>query len=336
MCWVRVKILHYTMNGDLWINLLKLLVGIGVLVKGADLLIAGAAGLARRAGVPEFVIGLTLVAFGTSLPELTVNIQASLESASEITLGNVIGSNIANILLILGVAGLIRPLSIHRTFVKKEIPLNFLSIVLLFAMVGDRLLDGSATAYVSRSEGLVLMTTFVGYLYFLAAFLEREAVDEDSARLSYIRGGIYVAVGLIGLALGSEWTVDGGVNLALELGVSQTLVGLFLIAVGTSLPELLTSAMAAYRGNPDIALGNVAGSNIFNISLVLGASSLINPIPVPDVIFKDIVLLAVATLVLFLSNYLGRKYTVSRPEAFVFLIIYTAYAVLSWYAEVKG
>ncbi len=324
------------MDGDLGVNLLKLLVGIAVLVKGADLLITGASGLARSVGVPEFIIGLTLVAFGTSLPELTVNIQASMEGASEITLGNVIGSNIANILLILGVAGLIRPLSIHRTFVKKEIPLNFLSIVILFAMIGDRILDGSASAFVSRSEGLVLITTFVGYLYFLAAFLEREAVDDENAKLGYLKGGTYVGVGLLGLVLGSEWTVDGGVNLAIGLGVSQTIVGLFLIAVGTSLPELLTSAVAAYRGNPDIALGNVAGSNIFNVSLVLGASSLINPIPVPDVIFKDIVLLAIATLVLFLSNYFGRRYTVSRQEALIFLIIYTAYAVYSWYTEIKG
>jgi len=175
------------------------------------------------------------------------------------------------------------------------------------------------------------MTTFVGYLYFLAAFLEKEAVDEEG----YRKGIAYLGIGLIGLVAGSEWTVDGGVNLALNLGVSQTIVGLFLIAVGTSLPELLTSAMAAYRGNPDIALGNVAGSNIFNISLVLGASSLINPIPVPDAIFKDLLLLAVATVVLFLSNYLGSRYTVSRQEALLFLIIYTAYAVLSWYSELR-
>ncbi len=322
------------MDTALILSILKLSVGIAILVKGADILINGASSLARRVGIPEFIIGLTLVAFGTSLPELTVNIQASIEGASEITLGNVIGSNIANILLILGIAGLIKPLTIHRTFVKKEIPLNFLSIVILFAMIGDKVLDKSQVAYVSRSEGLVLMTTFAGYLYFLAAFLEREEIRDDDLKLSVSKSILYISGGFVGLILGSEWTVDGGVNFALSLGVSQTIVGLFLIAVGTSLPELLTSAMAAYRGNPDIALGNVAGSNIFNISLVLGASSLINPIPVPDLIFKDIILLTIATSVLFLSNYLGRKYTVSRQEAAVFLLLYIAYAVFSWYEEI--
>ncbi len=322
------------MEAGILVDLIKLVVGIGVLVKGADTLITGASGLARRIGVPEFVIGLTLVAFGTSLPELTVNVQASFQKASEITLGNVIGSNIANILLILGIAGLIRPLTIHRTFVKKEIPLNFLSILVLFAMVSDRLLDGSSLSFVSRSEGLVLITTFVGYLYFLAAFLERENVDKDGTEMGLIKGGILIAIGLVGLVLGSEWTVNGGVNLATALGVSQVIVGLFLIAVGTSLPELLTSAVAAYRGNPDIALGNVAGSNIFNVSLVLGASALVNPIPVPDRVFRDLSVLFAATLLLLLSNYMGRRYSVSRMEAGILLTIYVVYAVYSWYREI--
>ena len=324
------------MEKGIVLDLLKLVLGIAILVKGADLLITGASGLARRIGIPEFVIGLTLVAFGTSLPELTVNVHASLEGASEITLGNVIGSNIANILLILGIAGLIRPLSIHRTFVKKEIPLNFLSILVLFAMVGDRILDHAPSAFVSRSEGLVLITTFVGYLYFLAAFLERNTVDDGTPKLGYVKGGVLILLGLAGLIFGANWTVSGGVNLALALGVSQVIVGLFMIAVGTSLPELLTSAVAAYRGNSDIALGNVAGSNIFNVSLVLGASALVNPIPVPERAFKDLTLLFVATFVLFISNYTGSRYTVSRWEAGIFLLIYIAYAIYSWYMEFVG
>ncbi len=322
------------MEKDILISLIKLVAGISFIVKGADVLIEGSSSLARRAGIPEFVIGLTLVAFGTSLPELTVNVQASLKGASEITLGNVIGSNIANILLILGVAGLIRPLSIHRTFVKKEIPLNFLSIVLLFALVSDRVLDGASVALISRSEGLVLMTTFVGYLYFLAAFLEREKIDDEGKRLGFIKAILFILLGFVGLFLGSEWTVDGGVSLATALGVSQVIIGLFLIAIGTSLPELTTSAVAAYRGNSDIALGNVAGSNIFNISLVLGTSALINPIPVPERVFKDLSLLLIATFFLLLSNYTGSRYTVSRIEAGFFLVIYVLYAVYSWYMEI--
>ncbi len=321
------------MEGIFW-HLFKLIVGIAVLIKSADLLITGASGLARRAGIPELIIGLTLVAFGTSLPELTVNIGASLKGASEITLGNVIGSNIANILLILGVAGLIRPLAMHGGFVKKEIPLNFLSIMVLFAMISDALLDNVNPPIISRSEGLVLITTFVGYLYFLGAFLEREAVESRDGLVGYGRGFLYVAGGIVGLIFSSEWTVEGGVGFASDLGVSQAIVGLFLIAIGTSLPELVTSAVAAKKGNTDLALGNVAGSNIFNVSLVLGASALIHPIPVPPLIYKDLLLLFVATSVLFLSNFMGRRYSVSRKEAVLFLTMYTAYALFSWYWEI--
>ncbi len=323
------------MDKEFLINLLKLIAGIVFLVKGADIFISGALGIARRIGVPDFVIGLTLIAFGTSLPELMVNIKASLEGATEITLGNVVGSNIANILLILGIAGIIRPLSIHKTFVKKEIPLNFLSILVLFAMIGDRFLDGTAKALVSRSEGLVLITTFIGYLYFLAAFMEKEEANDEELKMGYLKGFAYVILGLAGLILGSRWSVEGGIGMALVLGVSQALIGLFLIAVGTSLPELITSAVAAYRGNSDIALGNVAGSNIFNISLVLGTSSLINPIVVPDRIFKDIILLVIATTILLISNYTGKKYTVSRLEATIFLTVYIFYALYSWYLELN-
>ncbi len=323
------------MDKELLIYLLKLTAGIVFLVKGADIFISGALGIAKRLGIPDFVIGLTLIAFGTSLPELMVNIKASLEGATEMTLGNVVGSNIANILLILGIAGIIRPLSIHKTFVKKEIPLNFLSILVLFAMIGDRFLDGTAKAFVSRSEGLVLITTFIGYLYFLAAFMEKEEINDEELKMGYIKGSAYVIIGLVGLILGSRWSVEGGIGMALVLGVSQALIGLFLIAVGTSLPELITSAVAAYRGNSDIALGNVAGSNIFNISLVLGTSSLINPIVVPDRILKDIILLVIATTILLISNYTGRKYTVSRLEATIFLTVYIFYALYSWYFELN-
>ncbi len=315
---------------------LLLALGIAFLVKGADLLIDGASSLAKRLGVPEFVIGLTLVAFGTSLPELTVNIGASLRGASEITLGNVVGSNIANILLILGVAGLIKPLSINTSFVKKEIPLNFLSILMLFAMVSDKILDKADFSWVSRSEGLVLLITFAGYLYFLGAFLEREVVEDLSQEMSVLKALLSSTIGILGLTLGGDWTVEGAVGLATGLGVSQVVVGLFLIAVGTSLPELMTSAVAAKKGNPDIALGNVAGSNIFNVSLVLGVSSLINPIPVPERIFYDIALLFCATLVLLISSLVGRPYTVSRFEAGVFLAIYFIYVLVSWLVEVRS
>lgn len=320
---------------EIILSLIKFLGGLALVIKGADLLISGASGLARRIGIPDAIIGLTLVAFGTSLPEFTINIKASLKDASEITLGNVIGSNIANILLILGISGLIRPVSIHLTFVKKEIPLNFLSTLILFAMVSDTFLDGNGIALISRSEGLVLVTTFVGYIYFLTAFLERQAF-KDGKQLGYLKGSILIIIGLLGLIMGSEWTVSGGVELATFLGISQMIIGLFLIAVGTSLPELATSIVAAYKGNSDIAVGNILGSNIFNVSFVLGASALINSIPVPTNVFKDMTILFVATFLFFISNYLGKKYTISKAESITFLVIYILYAAYSWYLEVQG
>ncbi|GBD39997.1 Inner membrane protein YrbG [bacterium HR37] len=318
---------------EIILSLIKFIGGLALVIKGADLLISGASGLARRIGIPDTIIGLTLVAFGTSLPEFTINIKASLKDASEITLGNVIGSNIANILLILGISGLIRPVSIHLTFVKKEIPLNFLSTLILFAMVSDTVLDGNGIAFISRSEGLVLVTTFVGYIYFLTAFLERQ-VFKDGKQLGYLKGSILIIIGLLGLIMGSEWTVSGGIELATFLGISQMIIGLFLIAVGTSLPELATSIVAAYKGNSDIAVGNILGSNIFNVSFVLGASALINSIPVPTNVFKDMTILFVATFLFFISNYLGRKYTISKAESIAFLVIYILYAAYSWYLEV--
>ncbi len=313
---------------------LKFLLGVAVLVKGADLLIEGASQIAKRFGVPEFIIGLTLVAFGTSLPELTVNIIASAKGNSELTMGNVIGSNIANILLILGVSALIYPLRVHRDFVKKEIPINFVATLILIVMANDILIDGEPLSLVSRSEGFILILTFLGYIYFMAAFLEREGIEEDvDGAKSMPKILLYIILGTLGLSLGSNWTVDGAVGLAAALGISQMMVGLFLVALGTSLPELMTSAVAAMKRNPDIALGNVAGSNIFNISLVLGASSIINPVPVIARTNFDLLILFVATFILFISVVFSSRKVISRKEGFIFLLAYVAYILYSGYIE---
>ncbi|GAB6065048.1 calcium/sodium antiporter [Aquifex pyrophilus] len=319
-------------------DFILLAVGIAFLVKGADLLIDGSSSLARSLGIPQFVIGLTVVAFGTSLPELTVNVAAALKGASGISLGNVIGSNIANILLILGVASLITPLSIHATFVKKEIPVNFFLTLTLMAMANDRILNGDSVSSISRTDGIVLIITFIGYMYFLVAYLEREALseEEEDKLLSPLKALVFTILGLIGLVLGADWTVNGAVGVAKALGVSEAIIGLFMVAIGTSLPELFASAVAARKGNPDIALGNVAGSNIFNVTLVLGASSVIRSVPVPERTNVDLGVLFVATLVLLLSAFWGRsKYVIDKWEGALFLLIYTVYAFLSWFLELR-
>ena len=324
------------MSDSLILLFIQFIVGVAALVKGADLLTDGASQIAKKFGVPEFVIGLTLVAFGTSLPELTVNVIASLKGNSELTMGNVIGSNIANILLILGVSSVIYPLKVHRAFVKKEIPINFIATLILIAMANDILIDGKSESVISRSEGLILVFTFLGYLYFMAAFLEREDIDEEvSNSVSLPKGVIFILLGILGLTLGSNWTVDGAVGIATALGVSQMMVGLFLVAVGTSLPELLTSAVAALKRNPDIALGNVAGSNIFNISLVLGVSSSIKPVPVVERANFDLSVLFIATLILLVAVLLSSRNILTRKEGMVFLLAYLAYIVYSGYIEFR-
>jgi len=314
------------------------LAGLLFLVKGADLLIEGSSSIAKRFRIPDFVIGLTLVAFGTSLPEFTVNTAAALKGASDISLGNVVGSNIANILLILGVASLVRPISVNATFVKKEIPVNFFLTLTLIAMANDKLLDGAPTSLISRTDGLVLIVTFVGYMYFLVAYLQRELPGEEelSRLLPLPKAFLFTLLGLTGLVLGADWTVDGAVGLAEALGVSKALVGLFMVAVGTSLPELSASVVSAYKGHPDIALGNVAGSNIFNLTLVLGTSSVIREVPVPERANLDLAVLFAATLLLLLFSLVGRRrFTIDRWEGALFLVFYFGYALYSWLSELS-
>ncbi len=313
------------------LQILLMAVGLAILIKGADLLISGASGLARRAGISDMVIGLTVVALGTSLPELTINLLASLRGASGITMGNVVGSNITNILLILGIAAIIKPLRIKRDFVRKEIPLNFLATGILLAMVMDPFLDGFSGPILTRSEGLVLTITFVGYVYFLAAFLERN--HSSGPAISLNKALLYIIIGVPALIIGSRMVVNSGIHISELLGISQAFVGLFFIAVGTSLPELITSAVAAYRGKPDMALGNVAGSNLFNISLVLGSSALIRPIPVPSLIYRDLIFLIIATFSLLLAYRTGPGRSISRGEGLLFVVMYMAYMLYSWHLE---
>ncbi len=322
----------------MFIDLIFFTLGLFFLVKGADLLIDGSSSIARRFGIPEFVIGLTLVAFGTSLPEFTVNTAAAVKGASEISLGNVIGSNVANILLILGVAALISPISVHATFVKKEIPVNFFLTLTLIAMANDKFFNHTPDSLISRNEGLVLIITFIGYMYFLVAYLQKDhALEEEREKLMPpIKAGLFTLLGLAGLVFGADLTVDGAVSIAKALGVSEAIIGLFLVAIGTSLPELFASAVASYKGNSDIALGNIAGSNIFNVTLVLGTSSLIREIPVPDRINYDFAVLFFATLMLLISTLVGgRKYTIDRREGIIFLILYLTYVLISWYYELN-
>ena len=303
-------------------------VGLFLLIKGGGLLVNGATALARRLNVSDLVIGLTVVAFGTSLPEFSVTFISALEGSPQIAMGNVIGSNIANVLLILGLAALIRPLQVSRGTVYKEIPFSLLAALILGFLAGDALLDGSSEALVSRSDGLVLLSVFSIFLYYAFSIAKKgEGLEEGApaGRMSKLRSLVYIGSGLAGLIVGGQWVTSGAVAVAGLLGMSQSLIGLTIVAVGTSLPELATSVVAARQGNADIAVGNVVGSNIFNIFFVLGGSSLAHPLPVLTDILTDVGVVVLASSILFGFMFTGRKHTLDRWEGAVFLVLYCAY-----------
>jgi cation:H+ antiporter len=304
------------------------LLGFVLLIKGADFLVDGASAIARRFNISDLVIGLTVVAFGTSTPELFVNIVASAKSNTEIAIGNVLGSNICNVLLILGISAVIYPLSVSKGTVWKEIPFSLLAVIVLGLMANDRVIDGGSSSLLTRIDGLVLLAFFTIFIYYSFSIAKAiEGLDEHVPvkKPSLAKSFLLVIAGLIGLTLGGKWIVDGAVTLAKSFGMSESLVGLTIVAVGTSLPELATSAMAAYKKNVDIAVGNVVGSNIFNIFLVLGVSATIKPLPFQAKSNFDIAVAIVSSLLLFLFMFTGNRRSLDRWEGIVSLFLYGGY-----------
>jgi cation:H+ antiporter len=263
---------------------------------------------------------------------MAVTVISSYQGNTDIAIGNVIGSNIANILLILGVASVICPLSVSKGTVWKEIPFSLLAALVLAALANDRWIDGAAFSAITRSDGIILLFFFSIFIYYSFSIAQDiEGLPDQIPMKIYSMPGslLRVAAGLAALALGGKWIVDGAVEIALGLGMSEAVVGLTIVAVGTSLPELATSAVAAYRKNVDIAVGNVVGSNIFNILLVLGVGSLISPLPFNPKSNLGVVMLVFSSLLLFLAMFTVRRRSVDRREGAVFLVCYVAYIVLT-------
>jgi len=307
---------------------LLIIIGFTFLIKGADLLVDGASSLAKEMEVSDLVIGLTVVSFGTSSPELFVNLLASFQRDAGIAVGNVLGSNIANILLVLGVSSIIFPLTVGKGTVWKEIPLSLLAAVLLGVMANDYLIDKSGISALTRTDGIIFISFFIIFLYYSFSIAKSlGGIKEYTARKTYSlnKSVLLIIVGLAGLALGGKWTVESAVHFAERWGVSHSLIGLTIVAIGTSLPELATSAVAAYKKNVDIAVGNAVGSNIFNIFLVLGTSSLIAPLPFDMKLNADIAVLIVANFLLFLSMFTGKKSSLDRWEGILFVFMYIVY-----------
>ena len=302
-------------------------IGFVLLISGANILVEGSASIAKKLNISSIVIGLTIVAFGTSAPEFIVNIFASVQGNTEIAIGNIIGSNIVNILLILGVSSIIYPLATKENTVWKEIPLSLLAAILLGVMVNDTLIDGGTFSGLTRIDGIVFLSFFIIFLYYTFGIskVSGENTDLEIKEMSYMKSSLYVAGGLLGLVFGGKWIVDGAIKIAEGFNVSQSLIGLTVVAIGTSLPELATSAVAAYKKQSDIAIGNVVGSNILNIFWILGFSSVINPLPFSKDSAIDIIMTIVSSLILFLIMFIGKKHTVERWQGVIMIIIYIGY-----------
>ncbi len=305
-------------------------IGFFLLVKGADLLVEGASSIAKKFKISAIVIGLTIVAFGTSAPELVVNLLASVQGNTEIAIGNILGSNIANIFLILGISAVIFPLVSKKNTVWKEIPLSLLAALLLGAMANDALIDGGSYSSLTRIDGMVLIAFFIIFLYYTfgIAKVTGDAEEGDVKEFGTFKSVGFILLGLAGLVVGGKWIVDGAVAIAQLFNVSQSLIGLTVVAVGTSLPELATSAIAAYKKQPDIAIGNVVGSCIFNIFWILGVSSVIRPLPFSAASNLDILMTIFASVVLFLIMFVGKRHTIERWQGVIMIMIYIAYVTV--------
>ena len=307
---------------------LLLLLGFVFLIKGAGFLVDGASSLAKKLNISNLVIGLTIVAFGTSAPELFVNLFASFNGTTDIAIGNIVGSNIVNVLLILGIAAIIYPLKVGKGTVWKEIPMSLLAAILVLIMANDFLVDGVNFNSLTRSDGVVLIAFFIIFLYYTFGIAKNTSNDETQSPPK-VYSGLYsaglIAIGLVGLVIGGQWIVNSATTIAVSFGLSSAFIGLTIVAIGTSLPELATSAVAAYKKNSDIAVGNVVGSNIFNIFWILGLSSIIKPLPFKPELNFDLWVAVGASILLFIWMFLGKRHTLERWQGIVFILIYIGY-----------
>lgn len=323
-----------------WLALPLFILGFWPLVKGADWLVDGGSALAARFNIPTLVIGLTIVAFGTSMPELVVNMFAATGGSTDIALGNIIGSNLFNVLGILGVTALVRPITAKHTTTWFEIPLVLVAAVAVSILAADVLFNGASIGQevLSRGDGLILLVFFAVFLgYSLNLALTGDFDEGLSIRdWSRLKSVFFILAGLVLLVVGGKIIVDSAVQMAEFFGLSERVIGLTVVSIGTSLPELATSVVAARKGNSDIALGNIVGSNIFNILLILGLTSVITPVPVPAASHFDILANIGITVLLMAFILYPRGRTLGRPQGGIFVGLYLAYTAWLIVAPLLG
>ncbi|MDH8677806.1 calcium/sodium antiporter [Fusibacter bizertensis] len=307
-----------------------LILGFLLLIKGADYFVDGASGIAKYYRIPPIIIGLTIVAFGTSAPEAAVSISAALKGSNGISLGNVLGSNIFNISVIIGITSFLSALSVQKQTIRKEIPFTLLGGVALLVLANDSILNGTKQMVISQSDGIILLLFFTVFLYYIveAALNSKEPQDNflpESHRESLKLGPnlVYTLGGMAGIIIGGELVVSSSVKIATSFGISQTIIGLTIVSIGTSLPELITSITAARKKNTDIAVGNIIGSNIFNVLFVLGISASIHSIVVEPKLIMELFINIILTVVLFIFSRTNNK--IVRGEGAVFILFYVVY-----------
>ncbi|MEG2985438.1 MAG: calcium/sodium antiporter [Peptostreptococcaceae bacterium] len=319
---------------------LLLLLGFLLLVKGAEYFVDGSSSIATLLKIPPLIIGLTIVAFGTSAPEAAVSITASIQGQNGIALGNVIGSNIFNLLCVVGMSAFIAPLSVKKSILIKEFPFLILASVLLLVLSDDLLFQQTQNSILSNGDGLVFLMLFGIFMYYLLeiTFNSRNKISTQETSItsskeitaSYSiplpKAILMSLIGIIGIVIGGKLVVDCASNIALNFGVSEKMIGLTIVAIGTSLPEFVTSVVAASKGESDIAIGNVIGSNIFNILFILGVSALISPMPVDPSLFLDIVIMIFVTIIAYV--FALRKKDINKSEGIILIIAYVTYMML--------
>lgn len=319
----------------MFLSIVYLLGGLMLILGGANYLTDGSSAVARRMGISDLVVGLTVVAFGTSTPELAIGIISAIQGNAELAVGNTVGSNIFNILAIIGITSIVRPIKVEKSIMTNEIPLVILSSIVLIVMANGPLLDGDPSAIITRIDGIILLLFFAIFMRYTFAQARTKGNNDDPAAqkatkrpsLSMWRSILFIIGGLAALVFGGDLFVDGASEIARRFGVSDAVIGLTIVAVGTSLPELAASVTAAVKGMPGLAIGNVIGSNIFNIFLVLGSAATIAPLPLGNVTNIDLGVLLFASLLFWVFGQFFKTRTFTRAEGVLMAACYIGYMI---------
>lgn len=315
-----------------------LIIGFFLLIKGADIFVNGASNISKKLGIPSVIVGLTIVSLGTSAPELAVSIISSIKGSNELAVGNVLGSNLFNTLMVLGVTTIIMPLTIKKSEVKRDFAINMIVTILFLILTFTKILGGKDN-YISRGDGIILLIGCISYIVYLilsvktgkveSIELQEELAVESTAEINIIKSIANLIIGALGIVIGGQCVVNSATTIATSLGMSEKLVGLTIVAMGTSLPELVTSVVAALKGEEDIALGNILGSNIFNILLIIGVSSAISPIVVSNNLIFDFVFLIIVTLIIGIMIFTSKseEKRFGRKEGIILVSFYILYMI---------